>query len=82
MYVGAANYSPLATVDVGGCIIPGCMDDQALNYHPVFTQDNGTCVFADDLGGNTCPSDLNGDDLVGVGDLLILLGEFGLTCTP
>ena len=82
MYVGATNYSPLATVDVGGCIIPGCMDAAAVNYHPVFTLDDGTCVFADDLGGSQCPSDLNGDDLVGVGDLLILLGEFGVPCTP
>ena len=82
MYVGATNYSPLATVDMGGCIIPGCMAASAVNYHPVFTQDDGTCVFADDLGGSQCPSDLNGDDLVGVGDLLILLGEFGSTCTP
>jgi len=82
MYVGATNYSPLASVDEGACIIPGCMDDEAVNYHPVFTQDDGTCVFDDDLGGSTCPSDLNGDELVGVADLLILLGEFDAFCTP
>jgi hypothetical protein len=62
--------------------VPGCMDAAAVNYHQVFTQDNGTCVFADDLGGSQCPSDLNGDNLVGVADLLILLGEFGVPCTP
>jgi hypothetical protein len=46
----------------------------------MITVDDGGCVYDLDGGPNPCPADLNGDELVGVGDLLVLLGEFGGAC--
>jgi len=70
-------------VDDGGCVISGCMDAEADNYHPIFNEDDGSCLYGGGGGsGNACPADVNNDALIGVADLLILLGEFGLTCTP
>ena len=76
------THSFVANDDDGSCLIEGCTDPQADNYHPIFNADDGTCEYGDGgTGGNSdCPSDLNGDDLIGVADLLILLGEFGILC--
>jgi len=82
VYVGADNFSPIATLDDGSCILAGCMDPSAMNHSPVFNEDDGSCLYPDDVSGPECPADLNGDDLVGVADLLILLGEFDAFCTP
>ena len=58
------------------------MDPGALNYHAMFNEDNGDCLYADDVSGpSACPSDLNGDGLIAVADLLIVLGDFGNPCT-
>ena len=70
--------------EINSCLIEGCTDPQADNYHPIFNADDGSCLYGGTGGGgggpNDCPSDLNGDDLIGVADLLILLGEFGVPC--
>ena len=81
-YSGASNFSPLANDDDGSCLIEGCTDPEADNYHPIFNADDGSCDYGNGgTGGNAdCPSDLNGDNLIGVADLLILLGEFGIMC--
>ena len=34
------------------------------------------------VGFNDCPSDLDGDGIVGVNDLLSLLSDFGTECPP
>ena len=81
MYIGAQNYVAFATADDGNCIIPGCTDSQALNYHPIFNVEDESCLYPEDFGGvSNCPSDINGDGLISVGDLLVLLGQFGLSC--
>ena len=81
MYNGAQNYVAFATVDDGNCIIPGCTDSEALNYHPIFNVEDESCLYSEDFGGvSNCPSDINGDGLISVGDLLVLLGQFGLSC--
>lgn len=80
-YSGSSNFNPLANVDDGGCLFEGCTDPEADNHHPLFNVDDGSCVYGGlGPGDGLCPADLNGDDLVGVGDLLILLGEFGIVC--
>jgi hypothetical protein len=82
-YSGSSNFNPVANVDDGGCLFEGCTDPEADNYHPLFNLDDGSCIFGGlDPGDGICSSDLNGDYIVGVGDLLILLGEIGLICTP
>jgi hypothetical protein len=81
MYSGAENYVAFATLDDGSCVIPGCMDSGALNYHPIFNVEDESCLYPSDFGGvSNCPTDINGDGLVSVGDLLALLGEFGFIC--
>lgn len=77
-YFTAANFSPLATADDGSCEFPGCLDPEALNFSPHFNVDAGGCVY--NSGNPDCPSDITGDGVVTVGDLLELLGSFGEGC--
>ena len=76
-YSNASNYLAFATDDDGSCLFFGCTDQLALNFSPLATMDDGTCLFDVDL---TCPSDLDGDGLIGTGDLLTLLTTFGAEC--
>ena len=59
--------------------IPGCTDSNAVNYHPVATEDDGTCDF--DLDSD-CYGDVDTDGVVGVGDILNVLANFGTVCNP
>lgn len=80
-YATAVNYSALATVDDGGCQFAGCTDASAANFTPLATLDDGSCLEACDDGASSgCASDSNGDGVVTVSDLLVLLGEFGADC--
>ena len=83
MYAAACNFDPAATLDNGACDfisceVPGCTYMGALNFEPLATFDDGSCLFNDNV--NTCSSDINGDNLITVGDLLLLLTDFGGTC--
>ena len=67
--------------------VDGCMDSEACNYDPLATNDTG-CTYATsgfDCDGNaiTCVEDLDGNGTIQVGDLMLLLAEFGCTsgCT-
>ena len=134
----ACNYSAVATIDDGSCIVvgmtcddgdagtfddvytncglpnygcagtpltvPGCTSVSACNYDPSANLDDGSCVelwapcddgiddTMDDVYTNCnapgygcagviiedfCPEDLDGDGIVAVGDVLLLLGQFG-----
>ena len=77
-YALADNYLPFATEDDGSCAFFGCMDSSALNFNQFANFDDGSCEF--DLAFNLCPSDLNGDGIVGSSDLLELLSDFGVVC--
>lgn len=55
--------------------IPGCTDVFALNYNPAATDgDEVFCVYTD------CYGDINGDGVIGTGDLLGLLSVYGENC--
>ncbi|MDG2425040.1 MAG: MopE-related protein [Flavobacteriales bacterium] len=78
---GACNYDPEATDDNGTCefsTCAGCTYTEGENYDSEATLDDGTCTFT--LGGGDCPSDLNGDGLVGAPDLLEFLSAFDSVC--
>jgi len=77
-YSNAMNYLPEAMQDDGSCVFPGCMDPTALNYSTHFNSADGSCLYGND--DSSCTSDNNGDGVVNVSDLLILLAEFGLDC--
>jgi hypothetical protein len=74
----ACNYDPSALIDDGSCEMQscsGCMDDTACNYDADATMDDGSCEFE----SCDCPEDVNGDGVISVADILVLLGEFGCT---
>ena len=57
----------------------------AQNYNPEATTDDGSCQFPEGCAEETVCGlvyDGNNDGVVGSGDLLQLLTEFGQTCTP
>ena len=80
----------LADVDGDGicddCECPGCQDVSACNFDATAT-DPGECFYPDPGfncdGTSLCPEDLNGNGFVDVGDVLLVLSEFGCTvdCT-
>jgi hypothetical protein len=49
--------------------IDGCMNSVACNFNPVATNDDGSCEFS--------PEDVNGNGVIDVGDVLLVLSEFG-----
>ena len=62
-------------------IIQGCTYTEALNFMVEAELDDGSCAFPEAEVDN-CPYDVDGDNAVGVGDLLDLLGHFGEYCEP
>ena len=78
----AANFDPLADPNspdsfCTGLAEAGCTYEGATNYSVTAQWDDGSCAFAS--SPQDCP-DNNGDGLIGVGDVLILLSAFGDTC--
>ena len=80
MYSNAVNFVSFANDDDSSCLFAGCTDAMAGNFNPIATIDDGSCgETCDPLGDSTC-ADNDGDGIITVSDLLILLGEFGSTC--
>ena len=61
-------------------IVQGCTYPEALNYVELAVLDDGTCSFPAPPEPDDCPKDLDGDELIGVGDILALLADFGMSC--
>ena len=63
--------------------IPGCTYEAASNYNPSATDDDGSCVLTGDCDpACDLEHDSNNDGFVGANDLLMLLTEFGSSCSP
>jgi len=78
----AANFDPLAAPDSPdsfciGLAEAGCTYEAASNFMAGAQWDDGSCEF--DGSTQDCP-DNNGDGIIGVGDVLILLSAFGNAC--
>ena len=72
----ACNYDSTATINDGSCestSCAGCTDSAACNYDATSTIDNGSCEYT----SCTCTGDLNGDSVITVADVLLVLAEFG-----
>jgi hypothetical protein len=67
----------------------------ACNFQPDAIENDDTCIYAQDSCGEgtvwseasqtceldpSCPTDVNQDGFVSVGDLLMLLADFGNSC--
>ena len=52
-----------------------CTDPDACNFNPAAIEDDGSCEYAS--CADTCAGDLNGDGNITVGDLLLVLADFG-----
>ena len=63
----ADNYNPMANIDDGSCLIPGCTYVDSPDYHPDATYDDGTCNFIE--------GDMNGDSILNVLDVVILVEQ-------
>lgn len=74
----------------------GCTNPIADNYAVEAIEDDGSCTYQSLCGSGTvwstsagqcvsadpaCPQDVNGDGMVGVSDILVLLSFFGVSCT-
>ena len=79
----ACNFNEAANQDDGSCTYPpfGLTDCEAggtlCGEGTIWDASLQACV-----GFNGCPSDLDGDGIVGVNDLLSLLSDFGTACPP
>ena len=81
-YATAQNFVAFATLDDGSCEFAGCTDPEAGNFNPLATIDDGSCGEACDPDSvSICQTDIDNDGAVSVTDLLLLLGDFGTTCT-
>ena len=81
-YATAQNFVAFATLDDGSCEFAGCTDPEAGNFNPLATIDDGSCGEACDPSSDSiCETDIDNDGTVSVTDLLLLLGDFGTTCT-
>lgn len=72
----ACNFDIDATAPDDSCeylTCAGCSDIEACNYDPAVTIDDGSCFFDCDF----CGGDLDGDGMIGVSDVLLLLSDFG-----
>jgi len=75
----ACNYSDQALFDDGTCNYDcyGCTYPEATNYDETATIDDGTCEVYSAQDTVCTPFDNNGDNIVGIGDLIDLLARFG-----
>lgn len=55
----------------------GCTYPDAINYDPAAMIDDNSCVFET---MSSCPTDINYDGVTNIGDLVILLAEYGQEC--
>jgi hypothetical protein len=56
----------------------GCTYTEAMNFDSLATVDDGSCAYYGAF--NPCPSDLDGNGIVGSPDLLLFLSEYGDVC--
>ena len=74
----ACNYDSTATIDDGSCefiscVVFGCMDASACNFDSTADYDDGSCEYT----SCACTGDINGDGVITVADVLLVLSEFG-----
>ena len=74
--VGALDDCGICMGDGLSC--SGCTYIAAMNYNSTATIDNGTCTFNI---SDACPGDFNGDDYIGIDDILSMLSLYDTSCS-
>lgn len=72
-YEAALNFSPLALADDGSCVFGAT--PISCGEGTIWDAETSTCIPND-----ACPADVNGDNFVGIADLLDLLESFATAC--
>ena len=72
-YATALNFSATATEDDGSCVFGAT--PVSCGEGTVWDEESSTCISDD-----SCPADVNGDNFVGIADLLDLLESFSSEC--
>jgi len=80
-----ADFNPFAdqTTETTDCVVPalpGCTYTEAINFNALTNLDDGSCIFPDS-SSVLCSEDIDGDGVISVGDLLLLLIVWGQTCS-
>lgn len=79
---GGFSYTRTLDETLSNCptvpLVRGCTDVLAVNFELEATLDDGSCVEPTDE--DTCEGDIDGDGVVGTGDILGVLGAFGASC--
>ena len=72
-------FNPWSTYSTNcqGWVVEGCTYLEAVNFDGAANWDNGTCVFDE---SSSCPGDLDGDGIIAISDLLVLLPTIGQMC--
>lgn len=78
MYEDACNYDQNATEDDGSCDFSCLVSPEFCGLGTIWDVTLSLCIVEE--GDEACPHDINGDGLINVFDLLILLAEFSMTC--
>ena len=90
--INACNFDFIATLDDGSCLyldecsvcggngLAGCVDMAACNYDDTASCDDASCEYVTCF---VCYGDFDGDMMVTINDLTIMLGDFGCSenCT-
>lgn len=75
---GTSSDTYSSTITVLNSGVAGCTYPNASNYNVSATIDDQSCIFPSN--GTNCPGDLNGDNFVGVADLILFVNNFGAIC--
>ena len=75
----ACNYTPDANLNDGSCLFEGdpCDDGDPFTFNDFYTDCTAPDFGCQGEMEDVCPEDLDGDGIVAVGDVLLLLGQFG-----
>lgn len=73
MYIEACNFDELALEDDGSCEFSCWYESNVCGSGTMWSSTLNQCI-------ESCPSDINDDEVVNVGDLLMLLASFGSAC--
>ncbi len=74
-----SNWIPLTACFLKRTLCGVCV---SFSNTDIWTETACSALSIPENAGTNCPTDLNGDGITNVGDLLIFIAQFGMSCTP